>query len=267
MRNMTKLRIDFFVVGVQKGGTTALDRMLRDHPGIQMARRKEVHFFDDEDIDWMSPDFTGLHQEFDWSKSGAIRGEVTPIYIYWRSALARIRNYNPDARIIVALRHPSFRAYSHWRMEFGRNAETLPFIDAVSSGRARVSDAPGGQHRVHSYVERGFYEHQIVELKRHFPAHQIHFFRTDSLWTDPRRVLQRIEVFLGVEPYLAPHPAYIVPMPSAQTPPMSNFDRSYLDKLFEPTIAALSDLTGLQLDDWRRPDYSEPMDQAIGIRR
>ena len=267
MRDMTKLRIDFFVVGVQKGGTTALDKMLRDHPAIQMAYRKEVHFFDNEDIDWMSPDFTRLHQEFDWGKAGVIRGEVTPIYIYWRGALARIRNYNPDARIIVALRHPSFRAYSHWRMEVARNAETLPFIDAVSFGRVRVSDAPGGQHRVFSYVERGFYEHQIAEVKRHFPTQQIHFFRTDSLWTDPRRALQRIEVFLGVEPYLAPRPAYIVPMPSAQTAPMSNFDRSYLDKLFEPTIAALSDLTGLQLDDWRRPDYSEPMDQTIGIRR
>ncbi|MCA0448534.1 MAG: sulfotransferase, partial [Proteobacteria bacterium] len=40
-------RVDFFIAGVQKGGTTALDHYLRDHPAIQMASVKEVHAFDD----------------------------------------------------------------------------------------------------------------------------------------------------------------------------------------------------------------------------
>ena len=39
-------KIDFIVIGVQKAGTTALDHYLRLHPDIEMAKRKEVHFFD-----------------------------------------------------------------------------------------------------------------------------------------------------------------------------------------------------------------------------
>lgn len=43
--------VDFFIAGVQKGGTTALDAMLRAHPALQMAARKEVHFFDKDGLD------------------------------------------------------------------------------------------------------------------------------------------------------------------------------------------------------------------------
>lgn len=42
------MKVDFLIVGAQKSGTSALDRYLREHGDIEMARRREVHFFDDE---------------------------------------------------------------------------------------------------------------------------------------------------------------------------------------------------------------------------
>ena len=40
--------IGFIICGSQKGGTTALDYYLRLHQDICMAKKKEVHFFDND---------------------------------------------------------------------------------------------------------------------------------------------------------------------------------------------------------------------------
>ena len=163
--------LDFFICGVQKGGTTALDSFLRDHPAIQMARVKEVHFFDDESHSWEAPDHAKLHAFFDDSPRARCRGEATPIYSYWPNAIERLRAYNPAARLILILRHPVSRALSHWRMETSRGWETLPFSAAIRpKARERVRLAPGGVHRVFSYVERGFYATQIERILTNTPT-------------------------------------------------------------------------------------------------
>jgi hypothetical protein len=178
--------VNFFIAGVQKGGTTALDRYLRQHQKIQMAAVKEIHFFDDDSVNWKNSDYTRLHQAFKNDAGSCLRGEATPIYTYWPASLDRIKYYNRDAKFIVALRHPSLRAYSHWKMEVGRGSDTLPFCEAIGwKARQRVRTAPHGVHRVFSYVERGFYSTQIERLLGLFPRKQVIFFRTDRLWSDP----------------------------------------------------------------------------------
>ena len=49
LRSAVDHRVDFVIGGVQKGGTTALDKILRRHPDIAMAREKEPHMFDDDE--------------------------------------------------------------------------------------------------------------------------------------------------------------------------------------------------------------------------
>lgn len=253
-------RVDFFIAGVQKAGTSALDHYLRFHPAIAMAAAKEVHFFDDDSIDWSKPGYARLHQAFDSAPSGIIRrGEATPIYTYWPDALARIQRYNPAARLIVLLRHPSLRAWSHWRMEIKRNAETLSFAEAVDTGRARVADAPGGVHRVFSYVERGFYAAQIRNALRLFAREQVYFCRTDRLWHDPTGTLAEICGFLGVPPQPTTGHAYVAPVLAWSPEPMPAKPRAMLDAMYAPDIRETATLTGLNLDDWLNAGYREPM--------
>ena len=210
--------VNFFIIGVQKGGTTALVDYLSGHSGLQLSREKEVHHFDDEKrIDWSAPSHDRLHAQFDWSVDCVLRGEATPLYIYWPASLPRLRSYNPAAKLIVGLRHPTFRAFSHWRMETSRGNDDMPLERAISQeGCARVSRALGGVHRVFSYVERGFYAAQIERLLKLFPRGQLHFFRTDRLWEEPCATLTAIERFLGVEPLLGPRVRrrYVVPVAS-----------------------------------------------------
>jgi hypothetical protein len=254
------MRIDFFIAGVQKAGTSALDKFLRGHPLIQMARSKELHFFDDETINWSQPNYERLHCEFNWdAQRPIVRGESTPIYTYWPGAVRRLRRYSSAAKIIVALRHPSFRAHSHWRMEVSRRRETLAFADAISElGRNRVSGSPNGVHRTFSYVERGYYARQIAELQLQFPRDQILFFRTDRLWDKQQDTLDAIQDFLGVERHLTATRKYVTPIPT-QTEPLRPETRGWLDNLFADDIRRTANLSGLSLADWLDPHYREPM--------
>ena len=83
------MTLAFVIGGAQKSGTSTLDALLRLHPALQMARKKETHFFDDETLDWNAPD-TALLDAFYDPQDGRMRGESTPITLYWRPAQHRL---------------------------------------------------------------------------------------------------------------------------------------------------------------------------------
>lgn len=241
--------VEFLIAGVQKGGTTALHAFLSQHPDLYLPARKELHFFDDESLDWSQPDYTRFHRHFRDRGSSQIAGEATPIYTYWQPAAARIHRYNAAMKLIVLLRNPVERAYSQWSMEFGRGTETLGFSAAIRGGRSRFL---GGQHRVFSYVERGFYSEQVEGLTSLFPIAQLLFLRTEDLRERHRATLDRVCDFLGVGRF-AEHPsaACVLPLERARVPPPTLGDLTYLRDLYRSDIERTEQRTGLDLSAWR----------------
>lgn len=242
--------VRFLIGGVQKGGTTALFAHLAEHPALQMAACKEVHFFDREgDVDWARPDYGLYHRAFA-APDGRLRGEATPIYLYWPQSLPRIRAYAPGMRLIFLFRDPAERAYSHWAMEVGRGADAMPFPEAIRAGRARVDDpAAPGHHRVYSYVERGFYAAQLERAHALFPPGQVLALDADALQAEPDVVLARVCRFLGVPDLAAVRAdlrANVGPAPG-RLPPMSAEDRAHLGRLYADDQARFSAMTGLHL--------------------
>ena len=199
---MADRRVSFLIAGVQKGGTTALFDYLVEHPALELPAIKEAHFFDDElGVDWSAPDYAAYHGLFS-RPPPALRGEATPIYIYWPNCLERIAAYNPAMKLILLFRDPVERAWSHWRMEFGRGAEVHPFAWCIREGRQRVANAATpGFHREYSYVERGFYGAQLERLYKHFPRSQVLLLSSEDLASEPQAALARVTDFLGVSPF------------------------------------------------------------------
>ena len=203
---MAEDRVAFIVAGVQKGGTTALFDYLGDEPGVSLSQVKEAHFFDDETQAWAQPDYGAYHANFA-AFDGRPRGEATPIYLYWPHSLERIAAYNPAMKLIVVLRDPVTRAWSHWKMEYARGVETHPFAWCIREGRQRLFDAePWGVHREVSYVERGFYGEQMAGLLDLFPREQVLVLRAEDLRADPGATLSQVRGFLGIGPGAAPEP-------------------------------------------------------------
>lgn len=66
--SLSDKKINFFIVGTQKGGTTSLWEYLKENSAAQMSTEKEIHFFDNEQMDWQNPKYSILHSYFSWEK-------------------------------------------------------------------------------------------------------------------------------------------------------------------------------------------------------
>ena len=199
-----KPRVDFLIAGAQKGGTTALHDYLAETGEVALGEVKELHFFDDDSLDWSLPPYDAYHTRFP-APDGRPCGEATPIYGYWPKSLERIAAYNPAMKLIFVLRDPVQRAWSHWRMEDARGVETEPFAWCVRAGRQRLFAAePWGHHREFSYVERGFYGEQMERVFGLFPRQQVLVLCSDDLRADPGAALGRVRDLLGLSHRPAP---------------------------------------------------------------
>ena len=163
-KSKLKQPINFIVCGTQKGGTTALDYYLRSHQEICMALKKEVHFFDNDNyFKHEKIDYEFYHEFFRPQKKHKIVGECTPIYMFWKDSMKRIYDYNSKIKLIIILRNPIERAFSHWNMEVQRKREHRTFWDAINK-EVNNLDKNLNKSRTFSYLERGFYYSQIMEI-------------------------------------------------------------------------------------------------------
>src|SRR6202035_5818480 len=106
---------DFFIVGHQKCGTTALYEMLRRHPQIFMPGLKEPRFFS-SDLS-RKPRLRTSRKELNtfeeylslFQPAGPEQrvGEATPMYLMSRVAASAIAEVQPAARVIAILREPA----------------------------------------------------------------------------------------------------------------------------------------------------------------
>ena len=246
-------KIEFLVIGTQKGGTTALDAYLRNNSNIQMAKTKEVHFFDTESNFEGEVDYKLYHQNFE-SSQGKIRGESTPIYMYWHDSIKRIYEYNPEMKIIAILRNPTERAFSHWNMERDLGSDNVPFDIAIKTENERCRQALPLQHRVYSYIDRGFYSEQIRRIWRFFPKEQTLFLKQEDLKNDLQVTLDSIATFLEITPFDKVNKLNIHSREYIDE--LNNKDRRFLDNIFFNDIKQLEIILGWDCSEWfkRRPN-------------
>lgn len=204
---------DLFVIGAGKSGTTSLHHYLGQHPAVCMADPKEPFFFDlhyEEGPGW----YEGF---FDHRDGELFLGESTPSYLHNGYVADRLREMIPDAKILVTLRNPVDRAYSHWwmrGMQVGPKEETRTFERAVEDNIAAIREQPEldprdrerqrhaewtGERRVErDYVEIGHYAEHLRRWFDRFPEERIHVVLASELRTDPDAVVQRLWQSMGL---------------------------------------------------------------------
>ncbi len=187
--------------------------------------KKELHFFDREEED---RDYKKYHANFEPKPAHRVIGEASPIYMYWNTAPHRIWNYNPKMKWILVLRNPVERAFSAWNMETKRGAESLSFKEAIEKEPERCREASPLQHRVYSYVDRGFYAHQVQQLFTIFGKDNCLILLNEDLRSDHKKTLRRVFDFLGVDSSFIP-------------PEASVFEQEYDDKIDKELYSRLID--------------------------
>lgn len=244
---------DFIIIGAQRSGTTYLyDALLGPH--VMGAVRKEVHFFDREFH--RGPGryrsafpLRSTVRRRSASEAGAVVGEATPYYLAHPAVPARAASVVPGARLIVLLRDPVERAFSHYQHSRRLGFENLPFDEALrcepqrlEGEEAMLMSRPRYRSAAlerHSYATRGLYARQLRRWLEHYPREQLLVLSSEELFADANTVLRRVEHFLGVpaRDVVPPRP----PGSSQEVPPQV---RARLRELFAPDGAELPALVG-----------------------
>jgi hypothetical protein len=197
---MPKENVDFLVIGAQKSGTTSLFKYIQQHPELYLPPQKEVNFFANEErfnrgAEWY------IENYFSNADEQKLWGEVSPHYMGYKRAAARIHAAFPDIKLIAILRNPIDRAYSHYRMSVRRGMESRPFGEVIVDRKNIPLSLPETEAGDDSHYLLSFslYGRTLENYLRYFDNEQILVLFQEDLLDDPGETMERSFSFLRVD--------------------------------------------------------------------
>lgn len=207
----------FLIIGAQRAGTTSLFKFLSERPDVVGATRREVHYFDvnhRRGMSWYRAQFPLVHQR--WFASRGLEGpapvgESSPYALFHPLSPGRVARTLPDVRIIVLLRDPVARAYSHYLWQSQHFLmDDLSFEEAIDREPERLRCAEDRMraepayrsvaHQSYSYLSRGLYADQLERWFDVIPRERFLVLKAESVFSDPATELPRVCGFLGIPP-------------------------------------------------------------------
>jgi len=203
-----------------------LYRYLKQHPEIYMSPIKEPNYFaKDIDVDLFREDYKRkalidtkkyfskskleeLHLAFITNFEDYLQlfrkvndekaiGECSNSHLYSRVAAKEIRKFIPDAKIIMILRNPIERAYSHYLMNLGDGLTSER--DFVKEVLADFNKSYKGWGISHLYIELGLYYEQVKRYLELFPRQNVKIILYEDFKNYPEKMLKEIFEFLNVD--------------------------------------------------------------------
>ena len=202
---------DFFIVGAPKSGTTALAHYLNQHPDIFIPRAKDSHFFG-SDLHLLNninhpPNLFRVSKKtyLSWysGRSEKRLGEASVLYLYSRKAATEIRNFNPDANVIITLRNPVDMMYSlHGHFLTDLNEDIADFAEALSAeeARKRGEKIPDTVYSIDGlfYRDVAKYAEQIERYFEVFGRSKVHIIIFEDLQDSTAQIYGETLRFLDV---------------------------------------------------------------------
>lgn len=180
-------KLDFIGVAAPRSGTTWISRCLGEHPDICVSSTKEPHFFlydsrYNQGISWL------IKRQFEHYNNEKTKGEWSNMYLYSKEAAMRIKEHNPNIKILICLRNPIDRAYSQY-LNRKYNASIMPLYSFKY-----IVD----HEDKYKYLSWGAYAKHIKYYQTLFPKENIHIMFYEEWVNNPKQELQKLLLFLGV---------------------------------------------------------------------
>jgi len=276
------------IIGAAKSATTSLHHYLGQHPQILMSRDRWTRFFH---IDAGIPNFKKLASQFSpvhlnesirryrmmchegvprtldqylqqWptDQAGVLLGESSPTYLYHYAAHERIKERFPEVKLLIVLRQPADRAFSHFKMDLRRGwIKDGSFQEALQKEPAQVMHFWWGMRQ---YFRQSIYAPRIAYLQKLFSSEQIKIMFYDDLQKDTQAFMKQILEFLGVDSSyniddsLEHNTASADDRAKAQVNASARtFNpelRNRLTTIYRPDIEKVQEITGVDLSHWLR---------------
>jgi hypothetical protein len=186
------MNIDFIGVGAARCSTTWLYECLREHPEICMSKKKELHFFDNDN---------NFHKGINYYRNffspclGERKlGEITPRYMLYAEAMKRIKKEFPKLKLIISLRDPVDRALSQYKyFRFNKKKEPISDIEYAFDGDYKED-----------YVTKSLYYSQVKKTIELFGADQVLIIFDFEIQRCPELIIKKIFKFLDVDTSYVP---------------------------------------------------------------
>ena len=226
-------KIDFMIIGTQKGGSTALHDYLHHHPSCWGSFFKEPGFFlypteYAKGFPFFMEYMWKEYPPFRYSLSDSLLFESTTWYSYWYEVPERLFEYNPHLKFIFLVKNPIDRAYSQYNMlinwrksqllheyELFSDKEQLnillkklldtqnfPFSYWVNQEIEKIRNQENTPIDFFpDFLHRGFYYEQLERYYQFFPVENILVIEHRELKNNRISTLRKIEQFLNI-PYV-----------------------------------------------------------------
>lgn len=262
---------DFILIGAKRGGTTSAYFHVLSHPHVlhlfpsatSLPKRRDTkgtHYFSTEYARgprWFYSHFPSrARRAAALASTGVshVAGEASPYYLFHPLASERAAAEVPDAKILVALRDPVERTYSHFREQTRNGIEHLTFEQALDAEPERLGDAaarlgsdPGcvsSPHEHQSYASQSEYAQSLRRWLAHYPSDRVHVWASEDYYRDPTATVGVICRFLGLPARALPHIAPLNPAPKS---PMLEQTRRALEERFAADVAEVEELLGRRM--------------------
>ena len=141
-------------------------------------------------------------------------GDATPLYMYDPVVRDRMIATLPELRVVVTLRDPVARAYSHYWHSRRYGMEPLDtFEEALAAEPERLPKANVRRRAAWSYLDRGRYLGQLEALADAYGREAICITSLELMIADPPTELTKVMNHVGVD--LAAAPALKLPKANA----------------------------------------------------
>jgi len=193
---------NFFIVGAPKAGTTSLHNYLNQHPKIFLPTIKEIHFFDISDSRQSEKiqkiregdNYNNLFQSL---KNEIAVGESTSSYLADPLAPNYINKTVPNARIIISLRDPVERVYSHYLHRINLDDSVESFTDFIKKHSINLKKELLAENVLHQSM---FYD-QVMRYLDEFGKKNVKILIFEEWIKNIKETIEDLEKFLGVEKF------------------------------------------------------------------
>ena len=262
-------KLDYLLIGVQKGGTTACVTNFNKHKEIFLFS-KEIHYFD-SDKNYENYNYKNLIQikcpnnynkYIEKLKTKSFFGEKTPSYMCFKKSINRIYNYNPNIKLIIILREPISRAWSHFNMNLNKQNKTNNENENILFKKKIKENIHLNSGLLDNFIDeiskidyfmlqRGFYIEQIQYILSKFKRKQIHISISEEILENPSKEYNKIFNFLGADInnniYNYTTTAYKTNYKKKE---MTKENFIYLHDIYKPYNEQLYKLLGRRIDKW-----------------
>lgn len=197
---------DFMIIGMQKAATTSLMDAISSSPQVREEFRKEIHYYNRKfhmkSMKWYIHNFV--------DEANLLVGEATPEYSNFEEYLVRIKNTNPNVKLIYIIRNQEDRAKSHFKHEKRLGRTNLSFSEAINA-EEKLLNRMIGYNGYHTYTtdminyeylgfrDKGEYQRRVDWIIKHFPKGNYLILDYEDLLRNFEKEKIKLQNFLGIE--------------------------------------------------------------------